>query len=565
MKEVYFKNIIIADTVKHTARFQDFQKGLNVITSTDNHVGKSSLIKSLYYSLGAEVKFDGVWDKNSKIYITTIQVDEQEYKVARLQKNFAIFKDEELILLTNSVGHDLASKMEEIFSFAIYLADKNEKKVKLAPPALTYMPYYIDQDKGWSDLYGSFDGLDQFTKAERKKSLYYHLRIYTRYTIEQMAKRDELKEKLDTLKKSEAELRITINALSNELNNIVPADSVEELQRNISLPKEKITDLVKKIGNLRNEIQELESSISQSEHQLSIIREYKKIKDDKGTVGVPEHTCPRCGYNFDEELYETVRTNYNISNEDYLTQQVEYIVSTLKERLAKREELYVQLSKQLQDVEKSYDESEDAYNVYLRGKGLQESLNRFSLALKDNVFNQHEIAEEIKDIDKELRKLPNKKEIENIYIGYVRLNIMGLGAWNASYDGTIKLLQPIKAQGSLASKIILAQCIGLFQTMAAKSSTVTKFPLVIDSPRGNEASDTSSRDILETISKIDSLPQVILATVHFEKFVTDDIKASKVTVLNDKNKLLNEKDYQDHQSIIEDTFELLKSFAMTRK
>lgn len=92
MKQVYFKSLMIADLQEHTARFQKFEKGLNVITSTDNHVGKSSLLKSLYYSLGAEVNFDSIWDIKSKLYIATISVDETDYLIVRRMKRFAVFK-----------------------------------------------------------------------------------------------------------------------------------------------------------------------------------------------------------------------------------------------------------------------------------------------------------------------------------------------------------------------------------------------------------------------------------------------------------------------------------------
>ena len=51
MKEVYFKEIMIADMQNETARIQPFEKGLNVVTSVDNHMGKSSLLKSMYYTL----------------------------------------------------------------------------------------------------------------------------------------------------------------------------------------------------------------------------------------------------------------------------------------------------------------------------------------------------------------------------------------------------------------------------------------------------------------------------------------------------------------------------------
>lgn len=55
MNEMYFKSILIADIKEKTARFQKFQKGFNVITSQENHVGKSSMLKSLYYAMGAEM------------------------------------------------------------------------------------------------------------------------------------------------------------------------------------------------------------------------------------------------------------------------------------------------------------------------------------------------------------------------------------------------------------------------------------------------------------------------------------------------------------------------------
>ena len=92
MNEMYFKSVLIADIGKHTARFQPFSKGFNVVTSKDNHVGKSSLLKALYYTMGAEVSYDQVWDKNSKLYIVTISVNDEDYRVARFQKNYAIFQ-----------------------------------------------------------------------------------------------------------------------------------------------------------------------------------------------------------------------------------------------------------------------------------------------------------------------------------------------------------------------------------------------------------------------------------------------------------------------------------------
>ena len=562
MKEMYFDNILIADIVEKTAHFHKFEKGVNVVTSQDNHVGKSSLLKSLYFAMGAEVDFDNVWNKNTKLYVVEFYIDEIKFSVARWQKAFALFRETELILTTKSVSRDLARKFEKIFSFAVYMANKKTNRIELAPPAFTFMPYYIDQDRGWSGLYESFSNIDQYKKSDRTKSLYYHLGIYTRSTVELMAKRDTLKDKIEHLKAEEEKSRITIESLYAEIQNLLPADSIEELERNLIIPKERISLLVSRIGETRNKIQSLETALYQHEHQLEVIQEYRKIKDG---VSVREdrdkiHICPKCGYSFDEEIYSIVRSNYNLQNEDYMYKQIEQIISSIASELEKYKESYVSLMDELKQQEQAYDEKQDSYEVYLRQRGLQDSVRHFTEQLGENVYEQEEHGREIKEIDKELRKLPNKKEIEENYIENVRLNIIKLDAWNSAYEGNIKLLKPIKAQGTLENKIILAQMIGLFQTMQYFRTNTILFPFVVDSPRAKEASHTSSKDILKLIFEMDNLPQVILATMDYSDFENEMKRRAKVTVLSEKRKLLNGDTYREYQSAIEELQELLSSF-----
>ena len=171
MSSMYFKDILIADIDKHTARFAEFQQGLNVVTSADNHVGKSSLVKSLYHALGAEVKFDNTWSKSTKVTAVRVVVNDQEYRFVRFARRFAIFQGNILVFMTDSVTKGLAPKLEEIFDFSIYLAEKGDtKKIIQAPPAFTFMPYYIDQDIGWSGLYESFLSLDLFAISLKKRN-----------------------------------------------------------------------------------------------------------------------------------------------------------------------------------------------------------------------------------------------------------------------------------------------------------------------------------------------------------------------------------------------------------
>lgn len=561
MKEVYFKKLIIADLQNRTARVQSFEKGLNVVTSADNHVGKSSLLKSLYYTLGAEVDYDSVWDKQSKLYIATLGVGEKEYRVARLLKRFAVFEGEKLLKITDSVTKELAPLLGEIFDFSVYLPRKDTGKVEMAPPVFTFMPYYIDQDKGWSGLYNSFAAIEQYKSADRIKSLYYHLSIYTKGTVELMAERDRLKERLETLAIESDRLNTILTALREETGNLPPADTVSELEAHLEGPKKRIEQLVTQIGAIRNEIQGLETALRQHQYNLHVITEYVSIKDM-----VPEddmhkrHICPNCGYIFDEEIFNLVRANYGMMNGNYMCQQIQLLIDSVADKLGLAKERYVSLRQQMREEETAFQAEKNEFDIYIRQRGLAASVRRFQKQLDEAAVEAQEVDQYIKEINKELRKLPNRKDVEEKYIDCVRLNIMTLDAWDPAYDGTIRLLKPIKAQGTLENKIILAQFVALFQTMEYFKTGATRFSFVVDSPRAKEASIASSKDILKMIVQMKMLPQIILATIDYSEFESEMEAPANVIVLTEKRKLLNSNDFVENQEYVISMAELLKNY-----
>ena len=560
MSEMYFKSILIADIVSHKARFQQFQKGLNVITSTNNHVGKSSLLKSLYHTLGANVKYDSVWNVNNKLFVLDFCVDNIDYRIVRQIKSFAVFKGEELILVTIKVMSELAPLLEKIFHFGIYLDSKKDGRVTLAPPVFTFLPYYIDQDNGWSELYGSFQNQEQYKKHDRMKSLYYHLSIYTKSAVELMAQRDKLQEELDTLKTDATKLLDIIEALTDEIQGIVPADDVAQFDKNIQISKNKIRTLVKQIGEKRNRIQELEISLEQHEHQLQVITEYHTIaKTAQSNQEIFTHSCPRCGYLYDDEIYNRVHANYLNVSDSYVKTYIGQVIISIRDDLQKEKQQYITLTKKLNNLETAYSNKEDEFDLYIRHRGISESVDKLNTRLGKNQKEQSDIRKALKDIAKELKSFPSKKEVESKYIEFTRLNIIKLGAWNAAYDGTIKLLSPIKAQGTLENKIILSQFVGLFQTMEYFKTQTIRLPFVVDSPRGKEASQESSKEILSMIAGISMLPQVILATIDFNDYkdsLGDSAKNATVITLQKHNRLLDEADYITHEAEIEQLLNL---------
>ena len=556
MTNVVFKSILIVDTEKGRARHVEFQPGLNVVTSNENHVGKSSLVKSLYYCLGAEIFYDPEWAKVRKLYALDFVVNEQACTIVRKNKSFLVFCGSELIGVCKSVMKELAPKLEEIFGFSVYLPDKDTKKHILAPPAFTYLPYYIDQDTGWKkEPYESFESVDWFKKPDRIKSLYYHLGVYNKRSVELQAKIDANDAEVERLKAAVDRAEITLETLTPEARGLVPAQDVKELEQRLEPTKRKIDRLVGDMIQVRTRIQEVESAIIQHNKHLSLLgqstNQQQTISKDFPVA------CPNCGFQFVDEIPAIVREQYNLENADYLRQQISLIIESLGNSLAGEQAKYIQLMGDLSREEQVASQIQDNYETYVKQRGLIATINGMYQRIGEATASQVDYQAETNRLKKELRKLPHKKEVDERYIQDTTSNIIRLGAWNADYEGKIGLLKPLKAQGTLSSKIILAQYVSLFSTMQAVGASSIRFPFVVDSPRTMEPSTASSVEIINLISTIKTLPQIILATMDYQTFDVENKDTANIIELTEPRKLLNPSDFQRFASTIQRYEELL--------
>ena len=78
-----------------------------------------------------------------------------------------------------------------------------------------------------------------------------------------------------------------------------------------------------------------------------------------------------------------------------------------------------------------------------------------------------------------------------------------------------------------------------------------RFPFVVDSPRTNEPSDLSSKEIISLVFELVMLPQVILATTDFDKYYSDSIQDISFIVLERQWHLLDKTTYVKNQAFIE--------------
>ena len=547
---------------------KSFVKGVNIVTSKENHVGKSSLVKSLYYTLGADTSFDPTWGKSSKLYVAKLLIDGFNYYISRYNDKYCILDNKlNIVTITDKVTSGLSPVLSKIFDFKIYLPEKKDGRSVLAPPVFTFLPYYIDQDKGWgNEPFSSFSRLDQFSKDKRLDSLYYHFGVYNKATIKNRAKIDLNKDIIKSIMSKYEEQKNALSILEAQSAYVYPVESLDELEQALKLSKSTLESHVKRLSKLRDDLHKLESEKLQYMDQLSVIKRYNKIKEKnlKEEPGQKEkmiltHECPNCGCIFEDELYKIVRKQYSIENENFVINQVNYLIEEVDNKLEMVKEEYLKESNALKEEENKLNRQESSFEKYVKFKGLKDTMTSVQSLIGKMIVDKDILEDENKKIEMELRKNPNKKDVERIYKNHVKESLIQLKAWDETYDSKIKITKPLAGQGTLASKIILADYIAVFKTLDSINAATPRFSFVVDSPRTKEPSKTSSKDILELILQLDSVPQIILATMDFDDFKAgfEDEKFN-IIKLNTKKSLLNVEEYNTNK----DTIALFKSILV---
>ena len=99
MKRLVFKEVSILSKVEKAARTQTFGPSINLLTG-ENDVGKSTLIKSLYHTLGADVLGlqNSQWKNAKPIYCVRFSLDGTDYTVIRDEKYFGVFDANQKLL-----------------------------------------------------------------------------------------------------------------------------------------------------------------------------------------------------------------------------------------------------------------------------------------------------------------------------------------------------------------------------------------------------------------------------------------------------------------------------------
>lgn len=552
MSKVIFNELLITDIVNKIAKKIEFKDDKNLITSHSNHLGKSLICKSLYYTLGAESFFSDTWKNINSLYSLKFIVDNKEYTIVRKNNMFIIYNNNNFNRYFKI--KNLQKALQEIFDLKIFMVAKDENKSLVeSAPVFSYIPYYIDQENGWNKETESFDRLSQFDKSQRINSLYYHLGCLDDSYI---SKNFEFKTLLDTKKQFEKDKEKYLQIISymQELikNNGDVVTNQLELDAKLKENKNKFNELLKKLDIIKNEIVKLENEKISFEHSKLTIESFFK-KDNKQEKHVETVTCPKCNYQFSIDFKERLKEEYlkETINEDLI--DVSMSINKLLEKIQIKTSEYQEINLQINLLEKSIETDQDLYKMYIKLKSAREMISDNNKLLGETETQLSQISSRLKTLSQFLKEYEEKKEKANFTFKSNLFNLFSsLNVSNNEVNANdYNVGDEISASGAYKHRVILAKYYAFLRTKKILAKDITSFPIVIDSPKGDEQDDNNAKIIMEHIINDTSLDnQLIVATIDGEKFLNKECDINKIQLDNKEHELLNANDYKENESII---------------
>lgn len=198
MRSFLFEDIWMLSQRDRRARHVEFHSGRNLIQGR-NHTGKSSVIKTLFTTLGARPKGElQQWDENT-ISKVGFSVDHLRFSVLHQSGTRALFDHEGRILVSTGDHREWSVAFADVTGFNLPLTDKQSRTVP-ADPKCFFLPFYINQDGSWESDWNTFIGLAQY-KAPVGSILEYFSGIKPPEYYEAKSKKDVEQQLLDNLRK----------------------------------------------------------------------------------------------------------------------------------------------------------------------------------------------------------------------------------------------------------------------------------------------------------------------------------------------------------------------------
>lgn len=556
MKRLMIRKLIVISQSESRSLEVPFEKGLNIILG-GNKTGKSSIIKSIFTTLGCECKrVEADWKKLVSTYLLFFKYGERQFCIVRQDKKFQIFEninnDFSCIIETNAF-HEYSNCLMDILEIKMPCISKDGKQFNITPPLL-FRFQYIDQDEGWSKIADSFKNVAYIKDWKANTNKYVCGYLDDSYYALQAQKAEHILERDDKKKELNYNQNF-VSRITSTLTRIEDIESVEDVTTDIELLLAKAEELRKLQFSYNAEMTVLENDIYINQHKLHIV-EHNLIETKKdieyAMTQEDELICPFCGTIYSNGINEQLNITSDYSHCENLIAELKSSISVATKELEELKNKYNDVSVEIQSIEQKVQNTQEllSYSSFYKSKGqfeiyesckrqldvLQGEINSCvsKIAITDEKINEKKSKERSKDIREDIeRYCRTLADAINVPKTFIKLR---------------DFVQVINRTGSETPRLVYMYQSALYLYNLERAYSPFNF-YVVDTPNQQGQDTENLGSIFKSLELfLSDEGQVIVGT---ERETGMEEKASNVIKLTGKRRCLNNINYKKHIELLE--------------
>lgn len=551
-----------------------FKFGLhkNLITANSNSQGKSTLVKVLLWTFGCEPLLDEEWTEQGCVSLVNFKIGDIEHQILRDGSNI-FYKGVDDLKRFHKITDAYSKFFASLVDFKVLLParkanDDEAINLQTPPPSYYFLPYYIDQDRGWNDTWEDFQNLQQY-QAWKKTVVQAHTGYLTSEYFELSKRIANTKDEELVATRKLDKINTTLSVIDEYLpahNFTIEPSKFGVIEKEVRV---ELNNLMKNQESLLLKLSSLQSDHHYLNSQYSIAFEaIKEIEADYifATEYIEDNfECPTCG----------VMHNNSILNRLSILDDKSLAENHAKELLGKIESIkseIIVVQEQLDKMELSISEINQKYKFDDANNGL--GLSDYVDGLASNsiqsrvadvqVAKRSEIKvkqDKLKELTKEQKKLSakNKKDLDErfqkeLYDIKIKLKVDDLETSKIKTPTDYNKVKDSSGGSADRKRIFLAYNIAVYNLINyAKAEVIA--PMIIDTPNQQEQAESNYESILKYFyNDIPEDAQLFICAMPNN--LLEEYEQNANVIKLDGNKLLSCKNFDEHNCIVDEFIEL---------
>ena len=548
MRKLILKEIQLVSLLEKRARKFQFHPKTTIIKG-ENHTGKSSLIKSIYWTFGATPKnMHPNWQKADVISVINFSIDGISYSILRKGDFFAVFDEKRKVLGTfDKITSGLGPFLSNLLDYKIKLNNRANELIT-PQPAYFFLPFYVDQDVSWKENWAAFTNLSQLNNW-KPNIINYHTGIKPNEYYEIKAKMESIQKQIDELERKKSVSVNVLKKLLDQMHTVVVDVDINVFKKEIDELMSNYKALKVKGEKVKDRIVVLKSQKVQVDKQVAIVHKTMNElrKDYEYALELANAVdCPTCGHTYENTFGERFSIARDEDKCQDLLIKLKEEMKELDNKIEKEYEQYNKNNKETAKIESLLEKKQGEVKLkdVIQHEGKKELKYILEAEISSLRTDVAELEYQIKELKEELKAIEDKKrqqEIKSQYFQLMKSFLLKLDVHTMAESSFKPITSTIKESGSGLPRALVAYYYSILHTMK-KYSTSTFCPIIIDSPNQQDQDEENLKKMMEFIfNEQPEDSQLILGLVDLGDY---DFEGN-VIELTEKYNLLQEESYEE--------------------